>query len=232
MSYKNLDRKNPNGTDNYTDYSDNLFSAYQKIEKKLEDLSKNNLSNIRKINALNNKIDKLENIIAEKDKIIEEQGLTILKLKSQLNKDSSNSSKPSSTNGYKKVITNRRVKSDKPIGGQKGHAPHSLNKTKLQKFIDSGDIVYKTIDVNKNAKNKNKRFISKNVIDFQILKTLTEYRYYPDEHGKYITKKFNMVVISKLFVLLFLMIYTILPMVLLDLSILFPMVVLLCQKVL
>lgn len=185
MSYKNLDRKNPNGTDNYTDYSDNLFSAYQKIEKKLEDLSKNNLSNIRKINALNNKIDKLENIIAEKDKIIEEQGLTILKLKSQLNKDSSNSSKPSSTNGYKKVITNRRVKSDKPIGGQKGHAPHSLNKTKLQKFIDSGDIVYKTIDVNKNAKNKNKRFISKNVIDFQILKTLTEYRYYPDEHGKY-----------------------------------------------
>ena len=36
---------------------------------------------------------------------------------------------------YKKVITNRREKSDKPQGAQKGHKPHSLN-NKLEKFIN------------------------------------------------------------------------------------------------
>ena len=35
----------------------------------------------------------------------------ILKLRTNNKKDSSNSSKPSSTNGYKKVITNSRKKS-------------------------------------------------------------------------------------------------------------------------
>lgn len=43
----------------------------------------------------------------------------IKRLKNQNQKDSSNSSKPSGTNGYKKVITNRREKSNKKQGGQK-----------------------------------------------------------------------------------------------------------------
>ena len=44
----------------------------------------------------------------KQNKIIEEQQKEILRLKSKNEKDSSNSSKPSSTNGFKKVITNRR----------------------------------------------------------------------------------------------------------------------------
>lgn len=38
-----------------------------------------------------------------------------------LNKDSSNSCKPSSTNGFKKVVQNNRVKSGKAPGREKGH---------------------------------------------------------------------------------------------------------------
>lgn len=39
----------------------------------------------------------------------------------RIKKDNSNSSKPSITNGFKKVITNRREKSNKKQGGQTGH---------------------------------------------------------------------------------------------------------------
>ena len=48
------------------------------------------------------------------------------RLKTQNKKDSSNSNKPSGTNGFKKVITNRREKSNKKQGGQKGHIGSSL----------------------------------------------------------------------------------------------------------
>lgn len=61
-----------------------------------------------------------------------------MRLKSKNNKDSSNSSKPSGTNGHKKAITNRREKSNKKQGGQKNHVPHSLT-NKLEQFISSGN---------------------------------------------------------------------------------------------
>ena len=58
------------------------------------------------------KIEKLEN---ENKKL----KLEIDRLKNQNKKDSSNSGKPSGTNGFKKVITNRREKSENKQGGQK-----------------------------------------------------------------------------------------------------------------
>lgn len=62
-----------------------------------------------------------------KKKQNEEKDKEILRLKLKIDKDSSDSSKPSSTNGFKKVITNRREKSNKSKGAQKGHTAHSLN---------------------------------------------------------------------------------------------------------
>ena len=52
----------------------------------------------------------------------------IAELESRLNKNSNNSSKPPSTDGYKKKIKNNRVKSGRPSGGQEGHEGHTLLK--------------------------------------------------------------------------------------------------------
>jgi len=60
----------------------------------------------------------LMEMIAEKDK-------EILRLKAQIDKDSSNSSKPPGSNGFKK-IPNNREKSGKKQGGQPGHKGHRL----------------------------------------------------------------------------------------------------------
>lgn len=167
-----------------TNYSRSLYKQYEELVEKSEKqaaLLKDTNSVVKELNntikSLNETIDnlKLEN---------EELKKEILRLKSKNDKDSSNSSKPSSTNGYKKVITNRREKSDKAQGAQKAHTPHSLN-NKLKQFIESGDVEEEIIEVNKNSENKSKRCIEKVVIDLKITKTVKRYRYYPDKHGKY-----------------------------------------------
>lgn len=182
-----------------SNYSKFLYNDYEKVCNKLDAvLSK--LSNIEKehkeeIKQLKNEfknetkelketIKQQSNTIATLQKTLEEKNKEILRLKSKNDRDSSNSSKPSSTNGYKKVITNRREKSDKKQGGQKGHKPHSLN-NKLDKFINSGDVEEQIIEVNKNKNNENKRYIEKVVIDIKITKIVKRYRYYPDKSGKY-----------------------------------------------
>ena len=64
----------------------------------------------------------------EKNKKLEEELKNkidyIANVLGQLNKNSSNSSKPSSTNGFQKVIHNNKKPSNKKVGGQKGHEYH------------------------------------------------------------------------------------------------------------
>lgn len=169
--------------DFYSQYEE-LVIKFDKQEKLLKETNK-------LVKSLNKTIKNLNETIDKQNKTIEEQAQEILRLKSKNDKDSSNSSKPSSTNGYKKVITNRREKSDKKQGGQKNHVPHSLN-NKLEQFINSGNIEEEIIEINKNENNKNKRYIEKVVIDIKIAKLLKRYRYYPDKNGKYnIPKRHN-----------------------------------------
>ena len=182
-----------------SNYSNKLYEDYEKVCIRLDTLMEE-LSNIRKDHKneikqlkieykketgnLNKTIKQMAETINSLKSLIEKKDQEILRLKSKNDRDSSNSSKPSSTNGYKKVIVNRREKSDKNQGGQKGHKAHSLT-NKLTKFIESGDIEEEIIEINKTEKNKNKRYIEKVVIDIKITKTLKRYRYYPDELGRY-----------------------------------------------
>lgn len=159
------------------DQYEELVIKFEKQEQLLKDTNKI-------VSDLNAIIKSLSATIEKQNNIIDEQAKEILRLKNKNNKDSSNSSKPSSTNGYKNVITNRREKSNKSKGGQKNHEPHSL-KNKLNQFTNSGNVEEEIIEVNKNDKNKDKRYIEKVVIDIKITKTIKRYRYYICEDGKY-----------------------------------------------
>lgn len=161
-----------------------LYKDYEKLLNQNEEQTKLLKENNNLIKTLNNTINALNELVEKQAKQIEQQAQEILRLKSKNDKDSSNSSKPSSTNGFKKVITNRREKSNKKQGAQKFHKGHKLDH-KLEQFISSGDIEEEIIEVNKTEKNQNKRYIEKVVIDIKITKTLKRYRYYPDENGKY-----------------------------------------------
>ena len=161
-----------------------FYIQYEELTVKFENQEKLLKETNKLVKNLNKTIESLNKTIEQLKKTNEEQAKEILRLKSNNNKDSSNSSKPSSTNGFKKVITNRREKSNKNKGAQNFHIPHSLN-NKLEQFINSGNVEETIIEVNKNNQNKNKRYIEKIVIDLKITKTVTRYRYYPNEFGKY-----------------------------------------------
>ena len=174
-----------------SDYFKSLYKQYEELVTKLEKQDKTIKETNELVKTLNATIKSLNEVIENLRKENEEQAKEILRLKNKSDKDSSNSNKPSSTNGFKKVITNRREKSNKSKGGQKSHEPHSLKK-KLNQFINSGNVEEKIIEINKNKKNKNKRYIEKIVVDIKITKTVTKYRYYMCEDGKYhIPKKHN-----------------------------------------
>lgn len=112
------------------------------------------------------KISELEAEIVRKDTEIQ-------RLKAIINKDSSNSSKPPSTDGFKK-IPNNREKSGKKRGGQAGHEGHSLKVPEnLDKLVNEGKVTRKLVDYTNGAK----EYVSKWIVDVDIKTVYTEIRY-------------------------------------------------------
>ena len=169
-----------------------LYDALEMIEKLKQQIKKMEMEHKAEIQSLKKEITHLKQDIKDKDKQLEEKDKIIEKLKGDIlhlknnnKKDSSNSSKPSGTNGYKKVITNRREKSDKKPGKPKGESSTNLSEEKYQKFINSGDVEIKVINCNLTKRNKYQKYIRVRELDVKIVKQVTEYRYYPDKNGKY-----------------------------------------------
>ena len=141
----------------------------------------------KEIKGLNERINTLEK---ENDELRKENTkLTneVDRLKKQINNNSDNSSKPPSSD-IKKNIPNNREKSEKKVGGQKGHQAHFLSKRTVEEKIKNKEFKHEVIGVGK----ENKEYISKYVLDLEINVIAKEYRFYKDEKGKYnIPKEFR-----------------------------------------
>ena len=134
-----------------TNYSNILYKDYEELSRKFdkqEKLLKDTNELVKTLNntieILNKKIEKVEEL---NKKLVEENE----KLKNQINKNSNNSSKPSSKNSVtpkKKTganLYNYRRKTNKKVGGQLGHDPHSLKKKDIEKLIDEKKVKVKTV---------------------------------------------------------------------------------------
>jgi len=97
----------------------------------------------------------------------------IARLKAIINKDSSNSSKPSSKNGFRK-IPNSREKSGKPRGGQLGHPGHRLGLPEnIDELVANGIVQKRVVDHTGGST----EYVSRYVIDVEVVTTITEHRY-------------------------------------------------------
>ena len=109
-------------------------------------------------------------ILCERIAALEQENL---RLKDQINKNSGNSSKPPSTDGFKK-IPNSREKSDEKTGGQPGHKGNSLEVPEnLDELVKAGKVQKKLIDHTNGAS----KYVSKWVVDVEVVVTYTEHRF-------------------------------------------------------
>ena len=167
---------------------DNLSQEIKDVKlKHSQEITELKEKHKKEIKVLNERIKTLEK---ENDELRKENAkLTneVDRLKKQINNNSDNSSKPPSSD-IKKNIPNNREKTDKQVGGQKGHQAHFLSKKIVEEKIRNKEFKHEVVDVGK----KSKEYISKYVIDMQINVIAKEYRFYKDEKGKYnIPKEFK-----------------------------------------
>jgi len=168
-------------------YDLKIESLNKRIDLLYTDLCKANT----KIKELEEENKKLREKETRRVKEIDELNLTINKLTARIKKDSSNSSKPSSTDGFKKKVHNHRKKTGRKPGGQPGHKGNSLKlfadptqiiKCKKEHCKCGGNIVYKSECVSK-----------KQHVDIEIIVKITEFQTFEgacDYCGKQYTSKF------------------------------------------
>ena len=97
----------------------------------------------------------------------------ISRLKAIINKDSSNSSKPSSTNGFK-VVANSRERSGKRQGGQAGHKGHRLHLPENMEELEAKGFIERRISDHTNG---SVEYESRYTIDVETKVVITEHRF-------------------------------------------------------
>jgi seryl-tRNA synthetase len=160
------------------DYSRQLSREYERALLKVEELERDNRELQKENRQLRNRVVELESTleerikravdiavtkavlplnakIAELEAIVEAKDKEILRLKSQLGKNSGNSSKPPSSNGLKPV-PNSREPSVRRQGGQKGHRGYGIKLPKdLDELVKQGHAKKAMVDHTGGAKPRN-----------------------------------------------------------------------------
>ena len=85
-------------------FLDELKSERKEHKNVLDELKSERKEHKNDVKKMENTIDKLTKALEQSQKRVEELTNELLKIKSKNNRDSSNSSKPSSTNGFKNKV--------------------------------------------------------------------------------------------------------------------------------
>jgi len=174
-----------------TDYGRDMYRQLCEQTEKAERLEKENRHLRAEVTHLTGRIDEMtstfeaqiEAAIAKAVKPLREEivELTtrlenandeIARLKASKNKDSGNSSKPPSSNGYRKV-SNSREASGRKSGGQKGHRGHTI---RIPRNIDELVAAGKAKHVVEDETDGSKEYVSDWEIDLHIIPIYRERR--------------------------------------------------------
>jgi len=178
-----------------SNYQKQYQKDYENVVSKVGDLERLLKNLTSTIKTLNDTINAMNTTIQNKDEENKKLLLEIERLKNNNHKNSSNSGKPSSKDGFKKIIHNSRPETTKKQGGQPGHKGSTTDAYKIQQLIDTGAVKHLIINVNKTIENQDEPYSTRYVQDIEITSVIKEYRYYPNDSGKYdIPKEQNNVV--------------------------------------
>ncbi len=176
LKKENKDLKNKN-----KDLEAQKKTYYNKLQIQSEQLRKlNNESKIEEYKEIKRKYDIAMDTIRILGKQMKQKDSIIQDLKSRLNKNSSNSSKPSSTDGFKKVIHSCREKTGRKIGGQINHKGSTLNRKEPTQIINKK---IEKCECGGKVQNK-EEFEAKQLIDIEIKVNVIEERIYEGKCNK------------------------------------------------
>lgn len=198
FKYNDLNIKYHNAKNENKELKYQIEDMKKSFEKQMNDMNKKFNEVCDQLAIANKTIVKLKDEIKELKKTnislkddLKKANATITDLKARLNKDSNNSSKPPSSDGFKKKIHNRRIKTDKSIGGQLGHAGK-----RLTFFENPTNIIDKQIKTcTCGGSVGNHVYLSKKqLVDIRVLVDITEeriYKGYCEKCGKVHTATFS-----------------------------------------
>lgn len=121
-----------------SDYNNGMYQQLMEIMGRLDSVEKEHKQEVKELKVEIADLKKENKILREKNQLLTEDNA---RLKSIINNDSSNTSRPPSTDqkGVKPANTyNGRKKTERKPGGQKGHAGTTLTKAKIEEKIASG----------------------------------------------------------------------------------------------
>ncbi len=154
-----------------------LMDVMARLDSMEKELHTEKIEHKEDIARLNKKIDHL----THENHILKEENA---RLKSILNHDSSNTSLPPSSDkaGSRAVNTyNGREKSSRKAGAQKGHKGTTLTKAEIEEKIRTGEYRHEIRTIGKAEGN---RYITKYVLDLEVVPTITEFHIYGDKRGR------------------------------------------------
>lgn len=163
-------------------YEKSMYNQLMEVMTRLDavesDLHTEKTEHKEDVNRLNRKI----NDLTQENQLLRDDNA---RLKSRINDDSSNTSLPPSSDqkgGRAANTYNGREKTGRKAGGQNGHKGTTLTMAEVEEKIRSGNCrhVIKAI-----GKPSQKGYITKYVMDLEVVPLITEIRIYADKDGKF-----------------------------------------------
>lgn len=150
-----------------------LKYEYKLLESKNKTLQ-NRFDEVKKIVEKEN-----QQTIKKYEKVIEDKDKEIARLRAIINNDSTNCGIPTSKTpiNKNKIVPNSRIKSNKPLGGQKGHKKH-----KLERFNDDEITEEKIVELDKCPTCNGElvdinETIDKDILDYKLVVVKKRYKF-------------------------------------------------------
>ena len=162
-------------------YEKSIYNQLMDVMARLDSVEKKNNREISRLNGEIYDLKKENSELKKENKRLLDDNA---RLKSIINNDSSNSSLPPSTDqkGGKSANTyNGRKKSGRKAGAQKGHKGTTLTKADIEEKIRNGNCRH---EIRTLGNPKGNRYITKYVVDLEVIPKITEIHIYAESDGK------------------------------------------------
>lgn len=163
-------------------YERGLYHQLMEVMERLDAVEKKSKTEIKHLNDEISHLKKENQYLREENQLLRDDNA---RMKSILDNNSSNTSQPPSTDqkGGKPVnLYNGRKKTDRKVGGQKGHKGITLTKKAVEEKICSGKYHHQVRVIGNPT---GKTYVTKYEVDLNVVPVITEIRIYADEEGHY-----------------------------------------------